>query len=121
MKYLITERQYNKLLVNEYGWYPGYKAEKIDPHILMTVLAIGTAFIPVAGPFISAGIGLADAAMYYKEGDKYMTGLTLAFSLIPGLQLIPGFKNITKQSLVKILKFMELGPKSKIVLSTARK
>jgi hypothetical protein len=55
----------------------------VDPHTLMTILAIGTAFIPVAGPFISAGIGLADAALYYEEGDKSSAGLTAAFSMIP--------------------------------------
>lgn len=90
-------------------------------HGVLQVAAFGAlAFGPV-GKFLSLGLELADASLYYKEGDKYMTGLTLAFSLIPGLQLIPGFKNITKQSLVKILKFMELGPKSKIVLSQTEK
>jgi hypothetical protein len=102
MKYLITERQYNKLLVNEYGWYPGYKAEKIDPHILMTVLAIGTAFIPVAGPFISAGIGLADAAMYYKEGDKTSAGVTAAFSMIPFIGKIPGVKEFGSKAMAAL-------------------
>ena len=28
MKYVITESQYNKLLVNEYGWYPGYDKDR---------------------------------------------------------------------------------------------
>ena len=42
----------------------------LDTHTFMTLAQIATAFIPVAGPFISAGIGLADAALYYKEGDK---------------------------------------------------
>ena len=67
---------------------------KIDPHTLMTVLAIGTAFIPVVGPFISAGIGLADAAMYYKEGDKTSAGVTAAFSMIPFIGKIPGVKEL---------------------------
>jgi hypothetical protein len=67
---------------------------KIDPHTLMTVLAIGTAFIPVAGPFISAGIGLADAALYYKEGDKTSAGVTAAFSMIPFIGKIPGVKEL---------------------------
>lgn len=65
-----------------------------DLHDLMTVLAIGTAFIPFAGPFISAGIGLADAALYYKEGDKSSAGVTAAFSMIPFIGRIPGVKEL---------------------------
>lgn len=56
-----------------------------DPHTVMTILQIGTAFIPLVGPFISAGIGLADAAMYYNEGDKKTAGLVGMFSIIPGI------------------------------------
>ena len=83
MKYVITESQYNKLLVNEYGWYPGYDKDrqsaenwyKQNAHTVNTVLQIGSAFIPVIGPFISAGIGLADAKKYYDEGDTKTAGL----------------------------------------------
>ena len=103
MKYILTEKQLN--LIQEQWWndpkHPEWKKyaptnyekqelkksetilNNLDPHTLMTVLAIGTAFIPVVGPFISAGIGLADAAMYYKEGDKTSAGVTAAFSMIP--------------------------------------
>jgi hypothetical protein len=55
----------------------------LDTHTFMTLAQIATAFIPVAGPFISAGIGLADAALYYKEGDKSSAGWTAAFSMLP--------------------------------------
>ena len=55
----------------------------LDVHTFMTLAQIATAFIPVAGPFISAGIGLADAAIYYNEGDKSAAGLTAAFSMLP--------------------------------------
>jgi hypothetical protein len=57
----------------------------MDKHTAMTILQIGTAFIPLVGPFISAGIGLADAAMYYNEGDKKTAGLVGIFSMIPGV------------------------------------
>ena len=57
----------------------------IDKHTAMTILQIGTAFIPFVGPFISAGFGLADAAMYYNEGDKKTAGLVGIFSMIPGV------------------------------------
>lgn len=122
MKIILTERQYN--LIKEQSDYmmdrrgnaianaTGIRSDKdyervnkmlddaqptagkIDPHTLMTVLAIGTAFIPVVGPFISAGIGLADAAMYYKEGDKTSAGVTAAFSMIPFIGKIPGVKEL---------------------------
>ena len=121
MRIIITERQYR--LINEQSDYmmdrrgnaianaTGIRSDKdyervnkmlddalpkgkIDPHTLMTVLAIGTAFIPVVGPFISAGIGLADAAMYYKEGDKTSAGVTAAFSMIPFIGKIPGVKEL---------------------------
>jgi hypothetical protein len=57
----------------------------IDKHTAMTILQIGTAFIPLVGPFISMGIGLADAAMYYNEGDKKTAGLVGMFAIIPGI------------------------------------
>ncbi len=93
-------------------------------HGVLQVAALGTMFIPLVGPFLSLGLELADASLYYKEGNKYMAGLTLAFASIPTLQLIlriPSVKKITKQSLVKILNFMQFGPKSKIVLSQTEK
>ncbi len=71
MEYLITKRQFN--LVNEQWWndpkHPewkkfaptdyekreGKKAETVlnnlDPHTIATIFSIGTAFIPVIGPF----------------------------------------------------------------------
>lgn len=93
-------------------------------HGVLQVAALGTFFIPLVGPFLSLGLELADASLYYKEGDRYMAGLTLAFAAIPVSQLvlrIPAVKKITKQGLVKILKFMEFGPKSKIILSQTEK
>jgi hypothetical protein len=57
----------------------------IDKHTAMTLLQIGTAFIPFVGPFISMGIGLADAAIYYNEGDKKTAGLVGMFAIIPGI------------------------------------
>ena len=54
-----------------------------DPHTLLMVAQIATAFIPVVGIFISAGLGFADAALYYNEGDKKTAGMTAMFSVIP--------------------------------------
>jgi len=108
MKYVITERQYKT--ITEQWWndpkHPEWKVyaptdyekrelkkgetflnnlNNLNPHTLMTIAQIGTAFIPLVGPFISMGIGLADAAMYYNEGDKKTAGLIGVFSMIPGI------------------------------------
>ena len=70
----------------------------IDPHTTMMIVGIGSAFIPVVGPFIAAGIGLADAALYYKEGDTKSAGMSALFSIIPGVgpvvSKIPGIKQL---------------------------
>jgi hypothetical protein len=69
-----------------------------DKHKYLTILQIGTAFIPYVGPFISAGIGLYDAKVYYDEGDKTSAGLTAAFSMLPFagsiVMKIPGVKQL---------------------------
>ena len=137
MKYVITERQYKT--ITEQWWndpkHPEWKqfaptdyekreAKKIEqnlkglaelsPHTLMTILQIGTAFIPLVGPFISAGIGLADAAMYYNEGDKKTAGLIGVFSMIPGIGGLAGKLGLSKwtaKALGEVGKKISLGSK----------
>lgn len=120
MKYIISERQYRLIseqsdlamdrranaMLNATGIRSdkGYKevdqaiskAQKsmgnADPHIVLAILEIGTAFIPVAGPFISLGIGLLDAGLYYQEGDKSSAGISAVLSLLPFVGKIPGVK-----------------------------
>lgn len=69
-----------------------------NSHELLTVLQIATAFIPVAGLFISAGIGLLDAKIYYDEGDTKTAGMVAMFSVLPGVgaltSKIPGIKQL---------------------------
>jgi hypothetical protein len=93
-----------------------HQGKPIDPHTLMTILQIGTAFIPVVGPFISAGIGLADAAMYYKEGDKNAAGLTAAFSMIPFagkiINKIPGVKQLGSKGMASLASKLSSGGKN---------
>lgn len=60
----------------------------IDPHTRNMILGIATAFIPVVGPFISAGIGFYDAKQYYDEGDTKTAGMVAMFSVIPGISAI---------------------------------
>ena len=137
MKYVITERQYKT--ITEQWWndpkppewkqfaptdYEKREAKKIEqnlkglaelsPHTLMTILQIGTAFIPLVGPFISAGIGLADAAMYYNEGDKKTAGLIGVFSMIPGIGGLAGKLGLSKwtaKALGEVGKKISLGSK----------
>ena len=97
---------------------------KNNRHPILQIAALGTMVIPLVGPFISLGLDLADAGLYYSEGDKYMAGFTLAFALIPASQLvakIPAVKKVSKQGLVKILKFFRYGGKSGVVLSKTEK
>lgn len=63
-----------------------------DPHVVLAILGIGAAFIPFAGPFLSLGIGLLDAGLYYKQGDKTSAGISAVFSLLPLVGKIPGVK-----------------------------
>jgi hypothetical protein len=86
----------------------------IDPHTLMTILQIGTAFIPFVGPFISAGLGLAEAGLYYQEGDKKTAGMIGLFSAIPGVGGLSGKLGLGKWSakaLGEIGKKISLGSK----------
>lgn len=88
----------------------------IDPHTLAMVLGIGSAFIPVIGPFISAGIGLADAALYYKQGDSESAGLVAAFSMIPFagkiLSKIPGVKELGSKGMALLASKLSSGAKN---------
>lgn len=114
MKYIISKKQYN-FLVEQSSYEKGIwdrstkmldKMSKLDPHTVATILQIGTAFIPVAGPFISASIGLADAALYYKEGDNNSAGLTAAFSMLPFVgsvvSKIPGVKQLGSKGMAAL-------------------
>lgn len=86
----------------------------IDKHTAMTILQIGTAFIPLVGPFISMGIGLADAKMYYDEGDKKTAGLIGLFSMLPGvggLATKMGLGKWSAKALGEIGKKISLGSK----------
>lgn len=132
MKIIITERQYKT--ITEQWWndpkHPEWKKyaptdyekrevkkaetvlNNLDPHTIATIFSIGTAFIPVIGPFISAGIGLADAALYYKEGDKNAAGLTAAFSMIPFIGMIPGVKELGSKGMAALASKISKGIKS---------
>jgi hypothetical protein len=113
MKLIITESQHKFLFEQSMvGWAkdlpPGAAMEVAKGwskgnHTVNTILQIGTAFIPVVGPFLSAGIGLMDAAQYYQEGDTKTAGLVAMFSLLPGVgavvNKIPGVQQLGTKGL----------------------
>jgi hypothetical protein len=97
MRYIVTERQYRVITEqNMSGWSRGLTSKQTSDtvkgwndaysnHTFLSILQIGTAFIPLIGTFLSAGIGLADAAKYLEEGDEKTAGLIALFSIIPGI------------------------------------
>jgi hypothetical protein len=120
----------------EYGYEGGIKNEPTDvswegfynpkdKHTILTILQIGTAFIPFVGPFISSGIGLYDAKTYYDEGDKKTAGLIGMFSVIPGIGGLASKLGLTKWSakaLGQIGKKISLGQKlSPVEIQVANK
>jgi len=71
--------------------------QSIDPNTVLMVAQMASAFIPVVGPFISAGIGIYDAAIYYQKGDPKTAGMVLMFSLLPGVGSLVGKIPFVKQ------------------------
>jgi hypothetical protein len=88
----------NRAMINSVvDWY------KQNSHEVNQVLQIGTAFIPVIGPFVSAGIGLVDASMYSNEGRKGEAGVTAFFAMLPAIgsvvSKIPGVKQLGQKGM----------------------
>jgi hypothetical protein len=122
MKIIISESQYNLILeqksdkaMDAQAKAIGTLTNSIDKHTLMTILAIGSVFIPVVGPFISAGIGLADAGMYYQEGDSKSAGLTAVLSMLPFVgsivTKIPGVKQLGVKGMAAFASKLSSGSK----------
>jgi hypothetical protein len=90
--------------------------QSLDPHTTMAIFQIGTAFIPFVGPFIAAGIGALDAALYYKEGDNTSAALAGVFSLLPAVgtivRKIPGVKQLGTKGMAALAKKISLGGKN---------
>jgi TPR repeat protein len=101
-------------MLSEYGYYSGMDKDrelatnwyKQNAHTVNNVLQIGSLFIPVIGPLVTAGIGLADAAVYAKEGRTTEAGIVAAFSLIPGMASvvtkIPGVKQLGQKGMTAL-------------------
>jgi hypothetical protein len=80
-------------------------------HEIIGLASFGAFFIPFIGPFLSLGLELSDAALYAQEGDEYMAGLSLMFSLIPFFEIIPGAKKFSRDAAAKILKKLRANAK----------
>lgn len=131
MKYLISERQYKILTeqvvkgVNSTTLTPSQPSSFLQPtmnvasgvidvpdisiHTLNTINGILLAFVPYAGPFLSAGVGLYDAKLYYDEGDTKSAGITAAFSMIPFIGKIPGVKELGTKGMALLGKKLAQG------------
>lgn len=64
--------------------------------VLWGVAALASAFIPVVGPFVAAGIGLGGAADLWTSNKKEEAGIAAFFSLLPIVGKIPGVGTISK-------------------------
>jgi hypothetical protein len=72
---------------------------KGDAHTMVSVIEIGTLLLGLIpsplSPFllgVSTVAGLADAGLYYAEGDPYMGSMMLALEVIPGGELLSVLK-----------------------------
>lgn len=94
---------------------------KDNGHNVLTVLQIATAFVPVVGWAVSAGIGLVDAKMYYDEKDTKTAGLVAMFSILPGvgkiIQKIPGVKQLGKKGMATLAKKLSVAKTTAVKFS----
>jgi len=78
-------------------------------HNAALIASIAVSFVPLIGPFVGAGIQLADAQKYYNEGNTKMAGMTAMFSLIPFAGPIISKFPILKNLSPKLLQNWKLG------------
>jgi|LakMenE18May11ns_1017448.scaffolds.fasta_scaffold9923551_1 hypothetical protein len=64
--------------------------------ILWTIGAIGAAFIPIVGPFVSAGVALGGAADLWTSGKKKEAAIAGFFAVLPLLGKIPGVGQVSE-------------------------
>jgi hypothetical protein len=104
MNIVITEQQYRLILEQRSDAAMDAQAKAISnlpsdyKHNLVTVLGIAASFVPVVGPLLAFGIGLADASAYYREGDKKGAALVAVLSAIPGIKGLAATLGLSKWS-----------------------
>ena len=79
-----------------------------NQQLVLNVVALASAFIPVVGPVISAGISIGSAAAQYRKGNHKAAAVELLFACLPFIGKIPGlgkmstnFARIIKIKLVR--------------------
>ena len=109
-----NQRLEERVLSEQMSWYPRYDKDrkmaedwyKQNAHTVNNILQIGSLFIPVIGPLVTAGIGLADAAVFAKEGRTTEAGIVAAFSLLPGMasvvSKIPGVSQLGQKGMTAL-------------------
>lgn len=103
MKLLITESQLKRLVSEQVpGLTQAYDYQKpaaikaagntavkmlkdVDPHTVLQTAGLVSVFIPVIGPVITAGLAVADGALYYKQGKKKEATIAIVMGLLPGI------------------------------------
>lgn len=111
------EKSFLKLMKGPYAkawnWYSNLSTTeqletfwKENGHSILTTVQIALMFVPVIGWFAAAGIGLANAGMYYKEGDTKQAGVEAIFALLPGVgkiaKTIPGVGKLGAKGMAKL-------------------
>jgi len=102
------------------GWYKSYNVNAISnymnslpqpkckgggwltperTHTILDGLQIASLFVPVVGPFLAAGIGTVNSAVYFAEGKNTEAAITLGLSLLPMISKIPSVKAIATTTL----------------------
>jgi hypothetical protein len=71
-------------------------SNKDNQQLVLNVVALASAFIPVVGPAISAGISLAGAYGQYRQGNNKAAAIELVFACLPFIGKIPGMAKISK-------------------------
>lgn len=141
MRYVISERQFRILLEQPDSKFGAerfmtaaekanpsaeslYKAHErqsefiksLDPHVVLGITSIGSAFIPFVGPLLSAGFSALDAGLYYKEGDNKSAAIVGALTLIPIIGTIvtkiPGAKELGVKGMATLAKKLSEGAKN---------
>jgi hypothetical protein len=71
-------------------------SNKDNQQLVLNVVALASAFIPVVGPAISAGISLAGAYGQYRQGNNKAAAIELFFAVLPFIGKIPGMAKVSR-------------------------
>lgn len=82
--------------------------QMMNSHDFLQVGAFVSDFIPIVGPFLSAGLLTRDAQLYWEEGKRSEAATTFVWNTIPVLQIV---KNLGLLKYLPANKFKELGIK----------